>query len=229
VSDETHSRQGPGTVLTAGATAVTYLLNPLLLPVAGYILIAHVRGSTPVETMCVALIGLAFFKVIPLVMLGVLLRYGRIESVEVRSRERRTLPFLLGMASMTCGSLAFLFLRTDVATVLFAVAAISVASAGILTIITLWWKISIHAAGAGAFLGLILFFAVTDSAVVRSDLNLWPAAMATLLLVPLVAWSRVYLRAHTSGQVIAGSIFGFIMSVAPLYLLVMSGVMPPSH
>jgi len=38
-----------------------------------------------------------------------------------------------------------------------------------------------------------------------------PAWLPLLLLVPAVGWSRVVLRDHTLGQVIAGSLFGGVV------------------
>jgi membrane-associated phospholipid phosphatase len=37
---------------------------------------------------------------------------------------------------------------------------------------------------------------------------LGPVWLALLVLVPAVGWSRVVLRAHTAGQVLAGSLVG---------------------
>lgn len=211
------------------AAGITYLFNPLLLPVVGFILVAHLRGAEPVTTMWVAAIGLFFFNVVPLAILAVLIRMGRIESVEVRSRERRTLPFLLGMASFFAGSLLFMVLEPGVASLLTALGLFAVVSAALLTVITLWWKISVHASAAAALFGLILFFALNPGLRAATSVDLVVAAIVAGGIVPLVAWSRVYLRAHTVGQVVGGSFFGFIMSVGPLYSLRLAGFLPPIH
>jgi membrane-associated phospholipid phosphatase len=212
-------------ILTVFATAVTYLLNPLLLPVVGFVVVAHVQGATPIVTTWVALIGLAFFKVIPLGILAVLIRRGRIDTVEVRAREQRTIPFLLGMASMMAGALAFLLVDLEPARLVSLLAMISVFSAGVLTVITLRWKISVHASAAGALFGLAAFFAYEQTAVVQTSIDMWPVAFLAGVCIPLVGWSRVHLGAHSRGQVLAGTIFGFIMSTGPLYLLLTGGFM----
>ncbi len=73
-------------------------------------------------------------------------------------------------------------------------------------LINLHWKISIHAMGlAGPITALIYLFG-------------WTGLILTLL-VPVVGWSRVYLKRHTPGQVIIGSILGFVLTAAQISLL----------
>jgi membrane-associated phospholipid phosphatase len=48
---------------------------------------------------------------------------------------------------------------------------------------------------------------------------LGPAGLALLVLVPVVGWSRLALRAHTLAQVVAGSLFGGIVMAGAWWLL----------
>jgi len=61
------------------------------------------------------------------------------------------------------------------------------------------WKISGH---------LYAFTAVTT---ILSMVSAWFAPL--FLLVPLISWSRLKLKAHTAGQVIAGAAIGFAVPV----------------
>jgi membrane-associated phospholipid phosphatase len=73
-------------------------------------------------------------------------------------------------------------------------------------LINLHWKISIHAMGiAGPLTALIYLFGL-------------PGLILTLI-VPLVGWSRVYLKRHTPWQVIIGTILGFVLTATQIYLL----------
>ncbi len=68
--------------------------------------------------------------------------------------------------------------------------------------ITLWWKISVHAAiGAGAATVLPLVFG--------------PALLAVWPLVALIAWSRVQVGDHTPAQVLAGIALGIVVNTTP--------------
>jgi membrane-associated phospholipid phosphatase len=74
-------------------------------------------------------------------------------------------------------------------------------------VITLWWKISVHAAiAAGAATVLTLVFGT-------ALLAAWP-------LVAVIAWSRVQVGDHTSAQVLAGVALGVAVNatVFPLQL-----------
>jgi membrane-associated phospholipid phosphatase len=63
----------------------------------------------------------------------------------------------------------------------------------VITVATLYWKISVHMVGVSLFVMLLLL--------VFSASFLW-----AVVLIPLVAWARVRLKAHTLSQVTVGSI-----------------------
>lgn len=70
--------------------------------------------------------------------------------------------------------------------------------------ITNWWKLSGHtgmAALAGGFL------------------TYWYGWWPILLVVPLVAWARVYRRDHTLAQTIAGAVYSWVIFLAYVLLL----------
>jgi membrane-associated phospholipid phosphatase len=72
-------------------------------------------------------------------------------------------------------------------------------------IVTLWWKISIHASSmAGAATMLTALYGTV--------------MLPTFLLLILVSWSRVVLRRHTTAQVIAGSLLSIVLSAAIIML-----------
>ena len=60
-----------------------------------------------------------------------------------------------------------------------------------------FWKISIHATGVAGSVVIALS---------AGGPRLWPL----LIAVPLIVWARLYLRAHTVGQVLAGLILGAV-------------------
>lgn len=73
-------------------------------------------------------------------------------------------------------------------------------------VISLWWKISVHAAiAAGAATVLLLVFGL-------AQLVVWP-------LVALIAWSRVQVGDHTPAQVLAGIALGIVVNATIFPLL----------
>jgi membrane-associated phospholipid phosphatase len=79
----------------------------------------------------------------------------------------------------------------------------TVFSGTIMMIITLWWKISMHASSLG---GVATMLTVLYGAVM----------LPLFVLLVLVSWSRVALRRHTVPQVIAGSLAGIILTLVIL-------------
>lgn len=74
----------------------------------------------------------------------------------------------------------------------------------VVLLISLFWKISIHSVGvAGPVAFLIYVFG-------------YPG-LIFLLLIPLVMWSRLFLKRHTRNQVIAGASLGFGLTAVQIY------------
>lgn len=76
----------------------------------------------------------------------------------------------------------------------------------VLAVITIFWKISLHSAAIGAAAALCQVLGA-------------PIALAVWGLVPLVGWSRLKLRRHTMGQVVAGAVVGGLLLPGVFWLL----------
>lgn len=75
----------------------------------------------------------------------------------------------------------------------------------VILIISLFWKISIHSAWvAGPVAFLIYIFGYYG--------------LVFLVLIPLVMWSRLFLKRHTPIQVIAGASLGFVLITVQIYI-----------
>ena len=80
------------------------------------------------------------------------------------------------------------------------------------TIITLWWKISMHSAGVGAIIGALIAY----SAIFQFN-PVWWLCLA-ILVSGLVNSSRMYLRQHTLWQVLGGTLVGFVCGLVGLFI-----------
>lgn len=79
------------------------------------------------------------------------------------------------------------------------VLSITIVLVSLMSLITMVWKISFHAATVStSFVGLLLIV----------GLKAWPV----LLLIPLVCWSRVRLGRHTRRQVLMGCLVGILVA-----------------
>lgn len=145
-----------------------------------------------------------FVCVLPLVVLLVLVRQGKVTDHHVSDRKQRA-PVLL--MALGCIALGLLVLdAVDAPESIFAMVLAVVGGVAVLAVVSPFWKMSGHAA------------AVSCAAVV-SVLMLGAAWAPLLLLIPAVGWSRVVLRAHSVAQVVAGSLFGGLVMAGIWWVL----------
>lgn len=145
-----------------------------------------------------------FVCVLPLVVLLVLVRRGKVTDHHVSDRKQRA-PVLL--MALGCIALGLLVLRAvDAPLSVVAMVLAVVGGVAVLAAVSPFWKMSGHAA------------AMSCAAVV-SVLMLGAAWAPLLLLIPAVGWSRVVLRAHSLAQVVAGSLFGGVVMAGIWWLL----------
>ncbi len=210
------------------AVVISYVINPLIMPVIGVGLVAYWGGGTGSEVASVALIGSVFFALIPLGVVWLLLRRGRVDSLDIRIREKRLVPFVAGVASFIGGMLALGGISTPAATLILALTICMIANAVVLTFITLAWKISVHGAGIGSLVGLLLFLRLVPILPENHSAGALDAALAaSLVALPAVLWSRVHLHAHSPGQAVAGAAAGIFLPLVELYSLWSAGILLP--
>ncbi len=202
------------------ATVISYVVNPLVLtPLLFALALTHVRASWT-DVMHGTGVGLLFFCALPLAYVAVLRKRGVVRSLEVRTRSQRFGPLAVGGAA---GGLALAAVwATDMTgrSLLAALILCHLANTGLIALITLRWKISIHCIALAGVLSALLFVrmhvggGLLASALVGRSLVVGLAA-----LVPVLAWARVRSDAHTLGQVVGGSLFGLGLPYAELHLL----------
>lgn len=145
-----------------------------------------------------------FVCVLPLLLLLGLVRLGKVTDHHVSNRGQRAPVMLMALASILAGMWVLHAAGAPRSVVVMVLTIIG----GIVVIGTVspFWKISGHAA------------AMSSSAVI-TVLMLGRAWLPLLVLIPAVGWSRVVLRAHTAGQVVAGSLVGGLVMGAIWWLL----------
>lgn len=132
-------------------------------------------------------------------------RSGSITDVHIKVRTQRFVPFVL--ATVSSALLALLYVWFDAPRELVIMALIMSVAALFFTVITLFWKISLH---AGVF---------AAGAVIMGGLLGW-GWLWSLALLPAVIWARVKRRRHTLGQALAGVGLAAAVVLVMLWLLV---------
>jgi membrane-associated phospholipid phosphatase len=191
-----------------GRPRVARLVGELLSPSPILVVLALVVAwaSSPTPAMAVLWGGIAAVSasLLPyaLILRGV--RRGRLSDKNISLREQRIRFGIVAIGSILLG-LAVLAAFDAPAELVALLASIAVGVAcG--WVVTLWWKISVHAAiAAGAATVLLLVFG--------------PALLAVWPLVAVVAWSRVQVGDHTPAQVLAGVALGVVVNATVFPLL----------
>jgi membrane-associated phospholipid phosphatase len=186
------------------ARIISDIFSPPVLAVPGLLLGAYYSSAPGIYSY-----ALAYFLVgvlAPVMYVIWLLRIGAITDFHIPDRRDRRGPFLatLGAGLVGVGLLAYLGAP---ATFIAPVIAL-LAETLILFLITLFWQVSIHTATTA---GLVTFAIYV----------LGVEAVLLSLLIPLVAWARVYLERHTITQTVWGTLIG---AACFLVLIALRGV-----
>lgn len=150
----------------------------------------------------VALVSICFAVIIPSIIAYAWIKNKNLE-IDMPHKEDRLYPLLWILLSYLLGVIIlFIISAPPVITVLMFC---YFSNTLVVLLISLFWKISIHAVGvAGPVAFLIYVFG-------------YPG-LIFILLIPLIMWSRLYLKRHTPSQVIGGSALGFFLTAVQIYL-----------
>jgi membrane-associated phospholipid phosphatase len=186
------------------ARLVGELLSPPLILVVLALVVAWDSSPTPGLAVVWGAIAATFASVLPYALILHGVRRGRLVDRNISLREQRVGFGAVAIASILAGLAVLAAFDAPAEMVaLLASVAVGVACGWV---ITLWWKISVHAAiAAGAATVLMLVHG--------------PALLAAWPLVALVAWSRVEVGDHTPAQVLAGVALGVAVNAVTFPLL----------
>jgi membrane-associated phospholipid phosphatase len=185
------------------ARHVSNILAPATISLPFILLVAFYQAQDKLSALIYACITLFFLSIGPLLYIIIGVRLGKLSDIDVSRRSQRFGPFIFGIASTMIGW--FILTLTNGPRNLQTVMIITIFSGIIMMLITLWWKISMHASSLG---GVATMLTVLYGAVM----------LPLFVLLVLVSWSRVVLRRHTVPQVIAGSLAGIVLSLIILKL-----------
>ena len=186
------------------ARLVGELLSPPLILVVLALVVAWDSSPTPGKAVAWGTIAAAFASVLPYALILHGVRHGRLVDRNISVREQRIGFGVVAISSILAGLAVLAAFDAPAEMVaLLASVAVGVACGWV---ITLWWKISVHAAiAAGTATVLMLVHG--------------PALLAAWPLVALVAWSRVQVGDHTPAQVLAGVALGVAVNATTFPLL----------
>ena len=194
-----------GTVRTKNLTArwLTEAFQPPVV-VSIQLLISSLPEPGFPGTVGYGALAALFVCVLPLFLLLILVRRGKVTDHHVSDRTQRAPVLLMALGCIALGLLVLSAVGAPQSVIAMVLAVVG--GVAVLAAVSPFWKMSGHAA------------AISCSAVV-AVLMLGAAWAPLLLLVPAVVWSRVVLRAHSVAQVVAGSLFGGLVMAGIWWLL----------
>jgi membrane-associated phospholipid phosphatase len=192
--------------VTTLAKAVSVLFHPLLLTtylvvLLGWFMPEMLRIPSS-KMMAFTAVVAVITGVLPALNLVLLKYLGSIRSLTMRERSERHVPFI--MITVFYVSAAILFYTMDSLSPNF-VKLLAIVSMLIVmaTVITFFYKISIHSLAMWGAVGILL-------PLTKASLGqlIWPTALV-IALTGLVMSARLYLQAHTPREVLYGALTGF--------------------
>ncbi len=171
------------------ARILSYVFDGSFISIPILIAISLIVVEDKVSALGWASLGLLFGVLIPFLYVFFLYRKRRIKSMHIPLRRNRIKPLAIACISYSAGLLVLYLL--DGPSFLKSIFAISAISTTILTIITYYWKISLHTS-------YITFVVITFHILFGK----WMFPL--ILLVPTIGWARIKIKKHTISQVVLG-------------------------
>lgn len=192
--------------MNKAAVVFSYILHPLLAPVAGILILTHsgtyVADLTDNMKNLIYLVTATMTFFLPVCMIPLYLYFKIIRNVEITSRQERLLPLYITMVTYIAAY--FLIKRLPVSQLYGRFILSSCMALLIVIFISHFWKISAHMTGLGGLAGLVIVL----SKKLGTDLMLY--LLILFLLAGIAGTARLKLNAHTSAQVYVGYLTGFL-------------------
>ena len=190
------------------ARVLSMVFTPFYLPVLGLLalFVFSYLSLLPLAYKATVLALVYLFTVLaPTLLIHAYRRYNGWTLVELGSKERRMVPYVISIACyFACVYLMErLHIPRFMGGILIAALIIQITCA----LINAWWKISTHTAATGGVAGALLAFAE----IFGFNPAWWLCAV--FILAGALGTSRMILRQHTLAQVVAGFWVGFVCAV----------------
>jgi cytochrome c biogenesis protein CcdA len=185
------------------ALGISFILSPYLVALIFIVTISYVFSENLAQFLPWAMILVFFSLLVPVAYILYLVEAKKVSNWHLSRHAERRLPFMVGTISALIGTLALFVLHAAKPLMVFGLTFSF--NALLITIITFFWKISLHTA--------LFSSLVTISAILFG----WHFLFLLFLLIPL-GWSRYHRQRHTIAQVIAGAVVSFGATLLIFYL-----------
>ncbi|MEN3038337.1 MAG: phosphatase PAP2 family protein [Candidatus Kryptonium sp.] len=186
------------------AEIISLISAPQIVSFVSFIFISFYLETNIKMKLISAFTTISFTSIFPTVFIYYLIYRGKIDHPFVPVREQRTIPYLFAVLSAFIGFLILIYFKSH--WLIIASQWCYVLNTLLILVINSRWKISAHSAGLSGPLTILVWIFGYE-------------VIPLFLLIPLVGWSRLYLKAHTLGQVIGGTMLGIFSTSIQIYLI----------
>jgi nitrate reductase NapE component len=198
------------------ANFFSYIFHPAFIPIYVIAFLVYIHPSyfsgfsqrAKLQTVLISIINLVAF---PLLTVALLRAVGFIDSIFLRTRKDRIIPY------MACGIFFFwaytVFKKQEMYPPIMSTFILGVflaASAGLIA--NIYFKISMHAMGVGGVVGIFWVIAKENSMLMT-----WPLALA-ILITGIVCTSRMLVSNHTQKDIYIGLFVGFACQLVAAFV-----------
>ncbi len=180
-------------VLTDIARIFSTICNPFVTSLTLFVFIAHQTATSTNEFWALLFASTMFTSIGPMLYVLWLYSTDRIADLDMSVRAEREQVFGIFVIFYALGTCVLWGAHAP--RLMTASMAGYTGASLVVQYITRYWKISTHALGITAPLVVLIYLYGAQP-------------LPFLVLVPLVGWSRIWLRAHTTLQVLAGIALG---------------------
>lgn len=172
------------------AITISYISDGSFISVPIFLIVCLMAVDNKIEAINWAFLCFLFGTVVPYLYIWFLYKKKKINDIHISEKEDRIKPLVVSCISYIIFFIILYILEGPL--FLKSIFAVIIVSTIILTIITYFWKICLHASGMTFMvITLIILF------------GKWMLLM--IPLIPLIGWARVRIKKHTVNQVILGT------------------------
>jgi len=184
------------------ANLTSIIFSPFLVGLALILLVSFESTASILDAIKWSLILIAL-SILPIYLVVVyLVRSNKLDGILGSIRQQRSKIYALAAILAGIGCIILFYLKAPL--IMLALFATGFFGTAIFMGINLWWKISLHTAFIAASVTLLVI------------LYGFIAAVA-IVLIPLVAWSRLELESHSPAQLVAGALLAISILPAVFY------------
>lgn len=204
----------PGGIWEKLARIISFVLNPLVMPVYSILLLLYGRTVMyflPVRTKLFFLFAVLLNTfIVPVLFIGFLKTTGYVKSFDLNDKRDRVLPLIVtAFCYAVCAYMVKnLMVAFIVKRILVSATVCVLCAAGV----SFFWKISLHMIAAGGGLAILILITISKIGFLQ------PWIIALVVSSGFLASARLYLGKHNPAQVAGGFFLGFAVSGSVMLL-----------